>query len=63
MAGSKSKNNPENRQGMQKNHCAVCDNDKTNVKIGGAVGKTRMVKECRCGMFEKDGTKVNMTPR
>jgi len=57
MVGQNSKNNPENRGKVTGNHCGICDSPKKPVLIVGG-GKRKMCKECKCGAFDKTGSKI-----
>jgi len=59
MAGYKSKNNPENRNKQSSKYCPKCNTiKKPIVVVHGISAKQKMCSECKCGKYDKSGTKV-----
>ena len=52
-----SKNAIENRGAKSVMICRECGDQKSPYRLIGS-GKARMVYECKCGIFDKQGTKI-----
>jgi len=59
MSTKKSKNNPQNRNQLNKNICCTCNETKKWTMISsGSNGKRKMASRCKCGIIDKKGTKI-----
>jgi len=57
--GKPSKNQNANR-GSKKPICGECDNEITWISYCPPEGRKKMVKSCKCGVFAKNGTKIDI---